>query len=65
MSGRTTFVVANRLSLLRRADIILVLDEGRLIQRGTHAEIMRAPGPYRDAAMLQMVDLALEEGISA
>jgi ATP-binding cassette subfamily B protein len=65
MAGRTTFVVANRLSLLRRADLILVLDEGRLIQHGTHAEIMRMPGPYRNAAMLQMVDIVLEEGISA
>jgi len=65
MAGRTTFVVANRLSLLRRADLILVLDDGRLIQRGTHAEILSVPGPYREAAMLQMVDLALEEGISA
>jgi ATP-binding cassette subfamily B protein len=65
MAGRTTFVVANRLSLLRRADLILVLDEGRLIQRGTHAEIVRMAGPYRNAAMLQMVDIVLEEGISA
>jgi ABC-type multidrug transport system fused ATPase/permease subunit len=64
MVGRTTFVVANRLSLLRRADMILVLDEGRLIQTGTHSEIVRLPGPYRDAAMLQLVDLALDEGIT-
>ena len=64
MVGRTTFVVANRLSLLRRADVILVLDEGQLIQTGTHAEIIRLPGPYRDAAMLQLVDLAFEEGIA-
>jgi ABC-type multidrug transport system fused ATPase/permease subunit len=63
MVGRTTFVVANRLSLLRRADTILVLDEGRLIQSGTHAEIIRVPGPYREAAMLQLVDLALEESL--
>src|SRR5207253_2199374 len=38
MAGRTTFVVANRLSLLRRADLILVLEGGRLIQLGTHDE---------------------------
>jgi ATP-binding cassette subfamily B protein len=65
MVGRTTFVVANRLSLLRRADMILVLNEGRLIQSGTHAEIIRVPGPYREAAMLQFVDLALEEDTDA
>jgi ATP-binding cassette subfamily B protein len=64
MVGRTTFVVANRLSLLRRADIILVLDEGRLVQCGTHDEIVRVPGPYREAALLQLVDLAMEEGMT-
>ncbi len=63
LAGRTAFVVANRLSLLRRADMILVLDEGRLIQTGTHAQIIRVAGPYREAALLQMVDLAMEEGI--
>jgi ATP-binding cassette subfamily B protein len=57
MAGRTTFVVANRLSLLRRADIILVLEKGRLIQTGTHAELVRAPGPYRETALLQLMDL--------
>jgi ATP-binding cassette subfamily B protein len=64
MIGRTTFVVANRLSLLRRADVILVLDQGRLVQSGSHDEIIRVPGPYREAALLQLVDLALDEGIS-
>jgi ATP-binding cassette subfamily B protein len=61
MGGRTTFVVANRLSLLRRADIILVLDEGRLVQSGTHDQIVHLPGPYQEAAMLQLMDLAKEE----
>lgn len=63
MAGRTTFVVANRLSLLRRADIILVLEEGRLVQTGTHAEIVLLPGPYREAAMLQFTDLTGEEEV--
>jgi len=57
MSGRTTFVVANRLSLLRRADMILVLDKGRLLQSGTHDELVRLPGPYRETALLQLMDL--------
>jgi ABC-type multidrug transport system fused ATPase/permease subunit len=60
MAGRTTFVVANRLSLLRRADIILVLEEGRLVQAGTHTQVVRPPGPYREAAMLQLMDLVEE-----
>jgi len=58
MAGRTTFVVANRLSLLRRADAILVLDKGRLAQMGKHDELARVPGPYRETALLQLMDLA-------
>jgi len=57
MEGRTTFVVANRLSLLRRADVILVLDKGRLAQMGRHEELVRLPGPYRETALLQLMDL--------
>jgi len=56
ISGRTTFIVAHRLSTLRRADVILVLDGGRIVQRGTHAELMRQPGPYLRVAELQLVD---------
>ena len=56
MAGRTAFVVANRLSLLRRADMILVLSNGRLVQTGTHEELVRQPGPYRDTALLQLMD---------
>ena len=62
MSGRTTFVVANRLSLLRRADMILVLDKGRLVGSGTHEELVRLPGPYRETALLQLMDLAERNG---
>jgi len=57
MTGRTTFVVANRLSLLRRADIILVLEKGRLLQSGTHEQLLKMPGPYQETALLQLMDL--------
>jgi ATP-binding cassette subfamily B protein len=53
MAGRTTFIVANRLSLLRRADQILVVDSGQLVQQGTHDQLLALPGLYRDAAELQ------------
>jgi ATP-binding cassette subfamily B protein len=56
MTGRTTFVVANRLSLLRRADRILVLEKGTLKQLGKHEELVQVDGPYREAAMLQLME---------
>jgi ATP-binding cassette, subfamily B, bacterial len=58
MKGRTTFIVSNRLSLLQRADVILVLEKGRLVRAGTHEELVRVPGEYRETASLQLMDLA-------
>lgn len=60
MAGRTAFVVSSRLSLLRRADRILVLENGRLTQTGTHAELAHRPGVYHETALLQMMDLEPE-----
>ena len=57
MTGRTTFIVSSRMSLLRRADEILVLENGRLTQSGTHAELIHKPGPYHETALLQIMDL--------
>ena len=54
MDGRTTIVVAQRLASVLRADQILVLDEGRIVQRGTHAELIAYPGPYRQIYELQL-----------
>ena len=54
LAGRTTFVIAHRLSTIRRADLILLLEEGRVVERGTHEELMRAGGVYRDMVVRQM-----------
>lgn len=56
IAGRTTFIVAHRLSTLRRADFIIVLERGQIVQRGTHEELMREPGPYLHVANLQLID---------
>ncbi len=48
LRGRTSFVIAHRLSTIRQADLILVLDEGRIIERGTHADLLTMNGAYHD-----------------
>ncbi|HEX7077001.1 MAG TPA: ABC transporter ATP-binding protein [Candidatus Eisenbacteria bacterium] len=52
-TGRTVFVIAHRLSTIQRADRILVLDQGRIVQMGTHAELVRTPGLYQKLHRLQ------------
>ncbi len=53
VEGRTTFAIAHRLSTLRNADRLIVLDEGRIVQIGSHAELMSEKGAFRDLVELQ------------
>ena len=55
MEGRTTFVIAHRLSTVRRADLILVMDKGRIVERGTHEELLSKGGLYREIHDLQLM----------
>jgi len=54
MQGRTTLVVAHRLSTLRQCDQVIVMADGRVAQHGTHTSLMKADGHYRDAAESQL-----------
>ncbi len=56
MLGRTTFIIAQRLLTLKNADCILVLDHGRIVQRGKHDELLKMDGLYREIYDLQLKD---------
>lgn len=54
LAGRTTFVIAHRLSTVRRANLILLMEDGRIIERGTHEDLMSVRGVYYDMVVRQM-----------
>jgi ATP-binding cassette subfamily B protein/subfamily B ATP-binding cassette protein MsbA len=54
LAGRTTFVIAHRLSTIHRADVILLMEDGRVIERGTHEQLMAARGAYHGMVIRQM-----------
>jgi ATP-binding cassette subfamily B multidrug efflux pump len=56
MQGRTTFIIAHRISSLKHADEIIVLDRGRIVQRGKHQELLGQAGPYLDTYNIQYSD---------
>jgi ATP-binding cassette subfamily B protein len=65
MQGRTTFIIAHRIQSVMNADHILVLDGGRVVQHGTHEQLVNQPGAYRRIFEAQTrVELELEEEIN-
>jgi ATP-binding cassette subfamily B protein len=60
MKGRTSFVIAHRLSTIRDADAILVMDHGRIVEQGTHEELLARRGFYHDLYNSQFVEPLIE-----
>jgi len=56
LAGRTTFVIAHRLSTVRRADLILLMEDGRIIERGRHEELMQSRGAYHGMVLRQLIE---------
>lgn len=62
MAGRTTVVIAHRLSTIRNADRVLVLEDGRIVEEGTHDELMTREGRYQELYLRQFDDTGLAAG---
>lgn len=60
MKGRTTFIIAHRLSTIRNADFILVLQDGKIVEQGTHKELLEKQGLYYHLHMSQMREVATD-----
>ena len=65
LSGRTSITVSHRLAAVRDADLILVLDGGRIVERGTHAELQAAAGRYWMLLRRQEIEAELDEPAAA
>ncbi|HUR04648.1 MAG TPA: ABC transporter ATP-binding protein [Nonomuraea sp.] len=61
LQGRTAVVIAHRLSTIRAADVILVIEDGRVVERGTHNELLAARGRYEELYRTQFADPVIEE----
>ncbi len=66
MKNRTTFIIAHRIQSLMNADQILVMDKGRIVQRGKHEDLVNQPGIYREIYDIQTsIDTELEKEIAS
>jgi len=65
MKDRTTFIIAHRIQTIMQADLILVMDQGKIVQSGTHQELVQQEGFYRQIFNLQsQIEEALEKELS-
>lgn len=65
MENRTTFIIAHRIQSVMKADLILVMDKGRIVQKGKHSDLVKQPGVYRDIFDLQaQIEVDLENEIN-
>ncbi|MER7505097.1 ABC transporter ATP-binding protein [Nonomuraea pusilla] len=64
LQGRTAVVIAHRLSTIRAADLILVIEDGRVVERGTHAELLAAEGRYEELYRTQFADPAVSGAVA-
>jgi len=60
LAGRTAVVIAHRLSTIRNADLICVIDDGKIVERGTHEDLLTLGGLYRELYERQFVDVVVE-----
>ncbi len=66
MQNRTTFIIAHRIQSIMNADLILVMEDGRIIQRGTHESLLKEPGVYKKIYDIQTrIETELEEELSS
>jgi ATP-binding cassette subfamily B protein len=65
MKGRTSFVIAHRLSTIRDADLILVINDGMIIEKGTHQKLLTMDGFYADLFNNQFTSNALNNGVNS
>ena len=61
-AGKTTIITAHRLSAIQHANLILVVDEGRIVQRGTHEQLMKERGWYKEMYESQQLEALVEKG---